>query len=117
MTGEGVPDLLYMIMKLAQDGLFKKIEIVRELQATVLEVKNIEGLGTTVDIVLVNGELKKRDQIVVAGLNGPIVTQVKALLTPQPMKEMRVKGEYLEHRKINTAMGIKICAPGLEDAV
>ena len=65
MTGEGVPDLLYMIMKLSQEGLYKKLEIVKELQATVLEVKNIEGLGTTIDIVLVNGELKKRDQIVV----------------------------------------------------
>lgn len=32
-----------------------------------------------------------------AGFNGPIVTKVKALLTPHPMKEMRVKGEYIYH--------------------
>jgi len=38
-------------------------------------------------------------------------------LTPQPMKEMRVKGEYVHHQKIKGAMGIKISAPGLEQAI
>lgn len=73
--------------------------------------------GTTIDVVLVNGELKKGDQIVVPGTNGPIVTQIRALLTPQPMKELRVKGEYVNHRKLDTSMGIKICATGLECAI
>ena len=56
-----------------------------------LEVKVIEGLGTTIDVVLVNGLLKVQDTIVLQGFNGAIVTQVRALLTPHPMKEMRVK--------------------------
>jgi translation initiation factor 5B len=33
------------------------------------------------------------------------------------MKEMRVKGEYIHHQKIKGAMGIKISAPGLENAM
>jgi len=33
------------------------------------------------------------------------------------MKEMRVKNEYVHHAKISTSMGVKICAPGLEQAV
>lgn len=68
------------------------------------------------DIVLVNGELKKGDTIVIAGQGGPIVTQIRALLTPKPMKELRVKGEYINHPKINTSMGIKIVANGLGEA-
>jgi translation initiation factor 5B len=88
-----------------------------EFECTVLEVKVIEGLGTTIDVTLVNGILKVQDTIVVQGLNGPIVTQIRALLTPQPMKEMRVKGEYVHHQKIKGAMGIKISAPGLEQAI
>jgi len=38
-------------------------------------------------------------------------------LTPQPMKELRVKNEYVSHEKIKGAMGIKIAAPNLEQAI
>eukprot|EP00931_Biecheleriopsis_adriatica_P031667 TRINITY_DN1853_c0_g1_i2.p1 TRINITY_DN1853_c0_g1~~TRINITY_DN1853_c0_g1_i2.p1 ORF type:complete len:1277 (+),score=463.51 TRINITY_DN1853_c0_g1_i2:360-3833(+) len=117
LTGEGVPDLLYMILNLTQNLMGSKLEVKEELECTVIEVKNIEGLGTTIDVVLLNGTLTEGDTIVLAGLGGPIVTQIRALLTPQPMKEMRVKNEYVHHQKISTSMGIKICAPGLEDAV
>lgn len=43
----------------------------------------MEGLGTTVDVVLVNGVLREGDRVVVCGLSGPIVTRIKALKTPQ----------------------------------
>jgi translation initiation factor 5B len=49
----------------------------------VLEVKTMEGLGTTVDVVLVNGTLREGDRIVVCGLAGPLVTRIKSLKTPQ----------------------------------
>lgn len=86
-------------------------------ECTVLEVKVIEGHGTTIDVVLVNGILKVGDTIVISGLNGPIKTNIRALLTPFPMKEMRVKGEYQHHNKIKGAMGIKISAPNLDNAI
>jgi len=117
LTGEGVPDLLFQLIHLSQTNLASKIEIKDKLQCTVIEVKNIEGLGTTIDVVLVNGTLREGDRIVIAGIGGPIETTIRALLTPQPMKEMRVKNEYIHHPKISTSMGVKICAPGLDDAV
>jgi translation initiation factor 5B len=50
-------------------------------------------------------------------LIGPIVTKVKAILTPHPMKEMRVKGEYIHHEILYASMGLKISANDLEEAV
>jgi translation initiation factor 5B len=87
------------------------------VQATILEVKTIDGLGTTIDVVLVNGELREGDTIVVCGMEGPIVTQIRALLTPPPLREMRVKGEFVHHKRIEAAMGVKIAAQGLDKAV
>ena len=60
-----------------------------ELQATVLEVKAIPGLGTTIDIVLVNGRLKEGQTMILAGTEGPIQTTIKALLTPSKMQDLR----------------------------
>ena len=118
MTGEGIPDILGMIVKYTQKYMKKKItQRNQEFQCTVLEVKKISGVGTTVDVVLVNGKLRVGDTIVLAGFNGPIVTKIRALLTPQPMKEIRVKGEYVHHDVLYGSMGIKIAAPELDYAL
>ncbi|KNZ61054.1 uncharacterized protein VP01_1459g3 [Puccinia sorghi] len=117
VTGEGVPDLLMLLIKLTQERMSERLMYLSELECTVLEVKVIEGLGTTIDVVLSNGVLREGDKIVVCGLNGPIVTQVRALLTPQPMKELRIKGQYVHHKEVKASLGIKIVAPDLEKAI
>jgi len=37
-----------------------------------------------------------------------VVTTVRALLTPPPMKEIRVKSEYVHHKRVKASMGVKI---------
>ncbi|KAJ2390856.1 eukaryotic translation initiation factor 5B, partial [Coemansia sp. RSA 2603] len=117
ITGEGIPDMLSLIVSLTQTRMSNQLMYLSELECTVLEVKVIEGLGTTIDVVLSNGVLNEGDRIVVCGLNGPIVTTVRALLTPQPMRELRVKSAYQHHKSIKAAMGVKIAAPDLEKAI
>lgn len=56
-------------------------------------------------------------QVVICGLQGPIVTTVRSLLTPHPLKELRVKNTYIHHKEIKAAQGIKMSAPNLENAV
>ncbi|KAK0577764.1 hypothetical protein LWI29_038287 [Acer saccharum] len=117
ISGEGIPDMLLLLVQWTQKTMVEKLTFSNEIQCTVLEVKVIEGHGTTIDVVLVNGVLHEGDQIVVCGLQGPIVTTIRALLTPHPMKELRVKGTYLHHKEIKAAQGIKITAQGLEHAI
>jgi len=117
ITGEGIPDLLMLLVQLTQTLMANRLLYSDVLQCTVLEVKVIEGLGTTVDVILVNGILHEGDTIVLCGLNGPIVTTIRALLTPPPLKEIRVKGNYVHLKEIKAAMGVKISGNHLENAI
>lgn len=47
--------------------------------------------GTTVDVILVNGRLRNGEIVVMPGTEGPIVTHIRELLMPEPMRELRVK--------------------------
>lgn len=77
----------------------------------------VEGLGATAGVMLANGTLKRGDRIVMCGFGGPVVTRVRELLTPRPLREMRVKTDYLHHERIDGSAGIKICANHLEGVV
>ncbi|KAK9458040.1 hypothetical protein V1511DRAFT_508131 [Dipodascopsis uninucleata] len=117
VTGEGVPDLLHLLIELTQTRMSDKLMYLSELECTVLEVKVIEGLGTTIDVVLSNGILREGDRIVLCGMNGPIATNVRALLTPQPLRELRIKSAYVHHKEVKAALGVKIAANDLDKAI
>merc|ERR1719430_708374 len=116
-SGDGMGNLMASLVDMSQTFLAKRLSFTEELQATVLEVKAIGGFGTTIDIVLVNGRLKFGQTIVLAGTDGPIVTTVKALLTPAKMQDLRVKNQYIEHKEIVAAQGVKIAARELEKTI
>ncbi|XP_073840916.1 eukaryotic translation initiation factor 5B [Musca autumnalis] len=117
ITGEGMGNLLFLIVEFCQKMLAKRLMYSEELQATVLEVKAIPGLGTTIDAILINGKLREGQTMILAGTEGPIVTQIRSLLMPQPMKELRVKNAYVEHKEVLAAQGVKIAAKDLEKAI
>jgi len=116
-SGDGMGNLMALLVHLSQTMLAKRLAFSDELQATVLEVKAIPGLGTTIDIVLLNGKLREGQQMVVAGTEGPTVTQIRSLLTPAKMQDLRVKNNYLEHKEIHGAQGVKIAAKELKKTV
>ncbi|RNF05912.1 putative translation initiation factor IF-2 [Trypanosoma rangeli] len=113
-SGEGISDLLLLEIQLVQQFMEGKVTYRDDLQCTILEVKPITGYGVTVDAILINGVLHEGDTICLCGQNGPIFTQIRALLTPQPLRELRVRGEYIHHKEMKAAMGIKIAANELE---
>jgi len=116
-SGDGMGNLMGTLVQMAQDQLAERLAFTEELQATVLEVKAIGGFGTTIDLVLVNGRLKFGQTIVLTGTQGPVVTTIKALLTPSKMQDLRVKCGYTEHKELKAAQGVKIAARELENVI
>ena len=119
ITGEGVPDLLAVMMGLAQRYMKEAMEIDVEGPGvgTVLEVKEEKGFGTTLDVVLYDGMVRANDTIVIGGETEPIVTDVRALLQPRPLAEIRTESRFEQVDEVSAAAGLKIAAPDLENAM
>ena len=119
MTGEGIPDLLTVMMGLSQRYMKEamEIDVAGPGVGTVLEVKEEKGFGTTLDVVLYDGTVKEDDTIVVGGADSTIVTDVRALLKPRPLSEIRTESRFEDVDELKAAAGIKIAAPELDDAM
>ncbi len=118
-TGEGIPDLLTVMMGLSQRYMKAEMEIDASGPGvgTVLEVKDTQGFGTTLDAIIYDGTIRADDTIVVGGLQGPIVTDVRALLRPRPLEEIRTEKQFEQVDAVAAADGVKIAAPDLDDAI
>jgi translation initiation factor 5B len=118
-TGEGVADLLTVMMGLSQRYMKDEMEIdvTGPGAGTVLEVKDERGFGATLDVVLYDGTVREGDTIVVGGEGDAIVTEVRALLRPRPLAEIRTEKQFEQVSELSAAAGIKIAAPDLDDAM
>jgi translation initiation factor 5B len=118
-TAEGIPELLAILVGLTQSFMKEDlITVIGPAKGTVLEVKEEIGLGTTINVIIFDGTLKTNDRIVIGGSEGPIITEVRAILIPKPLDEIRdPKDKFSIVNKVNAAAGIKIAAPNLDLAV
>lgn len=118
-TGEGIPELLLVLIGLTQQYMQQRLEVSKgPAKGTVLEVKEEPGLGTTLNAIIFDGILRQGDTIVLAGKEKPISTKVRALLLPKPLQEMRAPTEaFVPVGEVSAAAGVKIVAQGLEDAL
>lgn len=118
-TGEGIPELLGVLVGLTQQFLRTQLKITKgPAKGTVLEVKEEPGLGITVNAVIYDGVLRKGDIIVVGGKEKPLVTKVRAALLPKPLEEIRdPRDKFSSVEMVSAAAGIKIAAPNLETAL
>lgn len=119
-TGEGVPELLATLMGLAKQYLKEQLKIEEDTPAkgTILEVKEEVGLGVTIDAVIYDGILKKDDIIAIMTMDNVITTNIRSLLKPRPLEEIRESmKKFQKIDEVVAAAGIKIVAPNIENAV
>ncbi len=119
-SGEGIPDLLAMLVGLAQKFLESRLETDEESpgEGTVLEVKQDQGLGMVLDVILYAGSIRKDDTILVGTKNAPLETRIKALLKPAPLDEMRdSRKPFKAVDQVIAASGLKLLVPNAEGVV
>ncbi|HUK28108.1 MAG TPA: translation initiation factor IF-2 [Candidatus Acidoferrales bacterium] len=118
-TGEGIPELLAILTGLTQAYLTEELQVTSgPARGTVLEVKDEPGLGTTINAIIYDGSLKVDDTVVLGGRDKPIVTEIRAILLPKPLDEIRdPRDRFTSVKRVSAASGVKVAAPSLENAL
>lgn len=119
MTGEGIPELLMTLTGLSQNYLSDQLETEDGStgKGTVLEVTKEKGLGTTLDIIHYDGKIKADDTLIYGTQDGVKTTDIRALLQPRPLQEIRLDKQYSQVDEIEPASGVKISGKDLEGAI
>jgi translation initiation factor 5B len=118
-TGEGIPELLMVLIGLTQQYLKKQLQTTEgPAKGSVLEIKEEPGLGLTLNSIIYDGTLNKDDVVVIGGKDHPIVTRIRAILVPKPLDEMRdPRDKFTSVDSVFAAAGVKIVATDLEGAL
>jgi translation initiation factor 5B len=116
-TGVGIPELLAVLVGLTQQYMAKRLERHTKgaARGIVLEFTEETGLGSSANIILLDGMLHLGDTIVIGKRVGAVSTRIKALLLPKPLDEMRdPRDKFKQVNKVIAAAGVKITSPDLE---
>ena len=117
-TGVGIPELLMVVTGLSQNYLSDQLDIKEGMgKATVLEVSEEKGMGTTADVILYDGIIRKENTLVYGTPEGVAETDIRALLEPRPLTEIREDKHYSEVEEVTPAAGLKISAKNLDDII
>ncbi|PRP78408.1 translation initiation factor IF2 [Planoprotostelium fungivorum] len=108
VTGEGIPDLLLLLPLLSQKFLSDRITKRDAVECNVLEVKVQDGVGSTLDVLLLNGSLNRGDKIMLCTLNGAVTTKIQTILESSNMKS--ASGV----QRIEGAIGARLICKGAE---
>ncbi|MFH0737432.1 MAG: translation initiation factor IF-2 [Candidatus Micrarchaeota archaeon] len=114
-TKEGLSELLVLIGGLSQRFLGARLEIDENGRGkgSIIEVNEEKGLGTTIDVIIYDGVIRKNDEIAFMSSDGVRTTKVRSLLEPN----LGGKDRFTALDEIAAAAGVKINAPDLAGAI
>lgn len=111
----GIVDLLEFVVNLIETRAAATLILKDEVECTVLDVKNLKGLGIVLDCVLINGKLEVGDTIMLLDRFGQtITTKIKILKVPIGMRELQERVECTQEKIVVASKGVRIvptCAP------
>ncbi len=116
----GISEMLMVISALAQKYLEQNLLLEEDGpgKGTILEVKEEQGMGKTLDVILYNGKLSVGDKVVIGDIDEPIVTHIRALFEPQENQEMRdTKSKFKPIKEAIAATGVKMSCPNIDNVI
>jgi translation initiation factor 5B len=121
-AGVGIPELLAVLIGLAQQFLKGKLRVIDEegtsARGIIIEMQEEVGIGETANVILTEGKLRVGDSIVLVRRDGALKSKVKALFMPKPLDEMRdPRDKFTSVDSVYAASGVKLVSPDLEGVV
>jgi translation initiation factor 5B len=121
-THAGIPEMLAMLIGLAQQFLKGKLESTdskdKSARGIILEMQEEVGIGETANIILTEGTLTVGDSIGLVRRDGAFKSKVKALFMPKPLDEMRdPRDKFTPVDSVFAAAGVKLVSPDLAGVV
>ncbi|MBI2632706.1 translation initiation factor IF-2, partial [Candidatus Pacearchaeota archaeon] len=108
-SGQGISELLYVLCGLCQRFLKTKLTIAEASKGVILEVKKDKGT-VWAEAILYDGSLDEGDQLVIASLEEPIITKVRAIQEILPLSN-----KFKPSKKVIAASGVKIQLTEIEN--
>ena len=115
-TGEGIADLLALLVYTAQNWMLKKIIYQDTVSCTIMESKYDKHNGYTIDVILNNGTINVGDKFVVSTITGPNICIVRNLLIPSALTQLGKKTNWDYKDSVRASIGCKIIGSNLDGA-
>lgn len=108
---EGISELVVMLSGLAQRFLKGKLTLTKEGKGTILEVKKEKSI-ITIEAILYDGILSKKDTLIITTLGKAIDTKIRALFEAESLG----KG-FKTTKEVKASCGIKLHLPTTEEII
>lgn len=121
-AGAGIPELLAVLIGLAQQFLKGKLQTIgeegRSARGIIIEMQEEVGIGDTANVILTEGVVRVGDSIVLVRRDGAFKSKVKALFMPKPLDEMRdPRDKFTSVEAVYAAAGVKLVSADLDGVV
>ncbi len=118
-TGEGIPEMLTVLLGLVQNFMRGKLTLRLEPgRGIILEVREEEGIGTVFHVILLAGVISVNDKVVIGTLTGSKATKVKGIYLPKPLDEMRdPRDKFKPVSEVKASAGISVIVSDPDDVV
>ncbi len=101
-TGEGIPELLFMLCGLSQKYLTSRLQLGDEAKGVILEIKKDKTINY-LESILYDGKLSVNDEIAIAGFDDVTITKIRSLQEIQPMSS-----NFKNVQEVKAATGIRM---------